>query len=181
MRPLESFVGQPVRSLQTMLRVIGQDEQRQLTVVPDGIFGPQTQSEVARFQRHRGLPVTGVADQATWERMVLEYPDALTRVGPAESIQIVLNPGKVYRRGDLSHHILLSQAMLLTLSQIYGSILAPSVNGFLDEVTANSLSSFQYLNALPQTGEMDKVTWKHLALHYPLAVNLLETENRQKK
>ena len=28
---------------------------------------------------------------------------------------------------------------------------------------------------------LDKVTWKHLALHYPLAVNLLETENRQKK
>ena len=181
MRPLESFVGQSVRSLQTMLRVIGQDEGRQLTVVPDGIFGEQTRSEVARFQRQRGLPVTGVADQVTWERLALEYPDALSRIGPAQPVQILLNPGQVFRRGDQSYYILLSQAMLMALSEVYGSVSAPSMNGLLDEVTANSLSSFQFLSQLPETGEMDKVTWKHLALHYPLAVNIRETKNRQRK
>ena len=181
MRPNESFVGQSVRSLQTMLRVIGQDEGRMLTVVPDGIFGSQTQSEVSRFQRERGLPVTGVADQATWERIAFEYPDALTRVGPAEPVAIILNPGQVFRQGDRSHYILLSQAMLMALSEVYGSIPAPSMNGTLDTLTTNSLSSFQYLSQLPQTGEIDKVTWKHLALQYPLAVNIRETQNRKKR
>ena len=180
MRPVESFIGQPVRSLQTMLRVIGQDAGRQLTVVPDGFYGQQTQSEVTRFQRERGIPVTGVADQLTWERIAAEYPDALARVGPAEPVRVILNPGKVFRRGEKSHYILLAQAMLLALSDIYGSLSAPQLSGIYDEITANAVSSFQSLSALPQTGELDKVTWKHLALHYPLAVNLRETENRIK-
>ena len=40
MRPAESFIEQPVRSLQTMLRVLAEDDQRLPTVVPDGIYGP---------------------------------------------------------------------------------------------------------------------------------------------
>lgn len=181
MRPDESFISQPVRSLQTMLRVIGEDAGRELTVIPDGIFGQQTQSEVSRFQRDRGLSVTGVADQQTWERIVKEFPDALTRVGPAEPVQIIMNPGKIFRRGDRSYYIFVMQTMLLALSEIYGSLSAPEINGFFDEVTVNAVSSFQFLSDLPQTGEMDKVTWKHLALQYPLAVNLKETTNRQFK
>lgn len=181
MRPNESFIGQSVRSLQTMLRVIGEDAGRELTVIPDGIFGQQTRAEVSRFQQERGIPVTGVADQQTWERIILEFPDALTRVGPAEPVRIIMNPGKVFRRGDQSRFVFLIQAMLLTLSEIYGSMSAPDINGIYDEITAESVSSFQFLSALPQTGEMDKVTWKHLALQYPLAVNHRETTNRQKK
>lgn len=181
MRPRESFISQPVRSLQTMLRVIGEDEGRDLTVIPDGFYGQQTQSEVSRFQRDRGLSVTGVADQQTWERIAAEFPDARTRVGPAEPVQIIMNPGKVFRRGDRSHFIFVMQAMLFTLAEIYGSLSAPEINGLFDEITANSVSSFQFLSNLPQTGEMDKVTWKHLALQYPLGVNLKETANRQRK
>lgn len=181
MRPNESFIGNPVRSLQTMLRVIGNDAGQELTVIPDGIFGPQTQAEISRFQRERGMPVTGVADQVTWERIASEYPDALTRVDAAEPVRIIMNPGKVFRRGEKSHFILLSQAMLYALSEIYASILVPSMNGILDEITSNSIASFQTLSALPQSGELDKVTWKHLALQYPLAVNLKETTGRERK
>ena len=42
MRPLSSFVGQPIRSLQTMLRVIAEDDPTHLRIVPDGIYGPET-------------------------------------------------------------------------------------------------------------------------------------------
>ena len=181
MRPNESFIGNPVRSLQTMLRVIGQDAGRDLTVIPDGIFGPQTQQEVSRFQQERGIPVTGVADQQTWERIAAEFSDALTRTGPVEPVRIIMNPGKVFRRGEKSHFILLSQAMLLALSEIYSSVFAPSLSGILDEITSNSISSSQYISALPQSGELDKVTWKHLALQYPLAVNRIETTSRERK
>ena len=38
MRPPESFIEQPVRSLQTMLRVIAEDDPTFPTVVPDGIY-----------------------------------------------------------------------------------------------------------------------------------------------
>ena len=74
-------------------------------------------------------------------------------------------------RGDRSPYLHLVQAMLLTLSEEYASITPPGRMGILDEATALSLEAFQALSDLPQTGNLDKQTWKHLALHFPLAAN----------
>ena len=92
MKPEESFVAQPIRSLQTMLRTIAQVEANQPSLIPDGIYGPQTARAVSAFQRRYGLPVTGIVDQPTWERIVERYGNAVTETEPAEAIQITLNP-----------------------------------------------------------------------------------------
>jgi hypothetical protein len=42
----------------------------------------------------------------------------------------------------------------------------------LDIATANALMVFQQLHQLPVTGELDKHTWKRMALQYPLAVGI---------
>ena len=172
MRPPESFVAQPIRSLQTMIRVIAQDDPRQPPLVPDGIYGNQTATAVSTFQRNNGLPVTGVADQDTWEAIVSAYEPALVRISQAEPIYILLQPGQVIRRGERNPNIYLVQAILMVLSEAYASISQPSQSGILDEATSLSLAAFQEMTSLPQTGELDKVTWKHLALHYPLATNI---------
>lgn len=171
MRPPESFIAQPIRSLQTMLRVIAQEDGRQPSLIPDGIYGNQTTSAVAAFQRNHGLPVTGVTDQNTWEQVVAAYEPALIRVGPAQPIEIILHPGQIIRRGDQEPNVYLLQAILIVLSDVYSSITPPGMNGILDDATAASLEAFQSLSGLPATGELDKVTWKQLALHYPLAAN----------
>ena len=181
MRPPESFVGQPVRSLQTMLRVIGEDAGQDRTVIPHGFYGNNTRDAVSEFQRSRGLPATGVADENTWQRIVAEYPDALTRVGSAEPLQLILNPGQVIRMGESHPYLFLIQAMLTALEGAYGSIPAAPMTGVMDLPTADSLSSFQRLSRLPETGEVDKITWKHLARHYPLAVNLNYSQNRTRR
>ena len=62
--------------------------------------------------------------------------------------------------------------MLTVLAEIYQSVGQPSNNGILDAPTADALSSFQALSALPMTGHLDKNTWRHLALQYTLASNL---------
>lgn len=173
MRPNESYLGQPIRSLQTMLRVIAEHDPTHQTVHPDGIYGQQTASAVAGFQKKHGLPVTGVADQNTWETIVQIYEPALIQVNEAHPLHIVLNPNQVIRRGERHPHVDLIQAILTTLSQAYDSIGVPSRSGILDDATMDSLASFQQLNGLPMTGHLDKVTWKQLAIHYPLAVNLL--------
>ena len=172
MRPNESFVGQPVRSLQTMLRVIAENDELQPSVVPDGIYGPQTVTAVSTFQRRNGLPITGIADQTTWDQIVAVYEPALIAVGPVEPLEIILEPRQIIRQGEANPNIYLVQAMLIVLSQIYGSVGMPSMTGMLDAATADSLSSFQSLIGLPITGNLDKHTWKHLALHFPLAANL---------
>ena len=171
MRPDETFVGQPVRSLQQMLRTIAEYDDRHLTLIPDGIYGRKTLAAVSNFQRLHGLAVTGVTDQDTWESVVREYDRAVIEVDHAQPVEIILNTNEVLRRGDRSPYLHLAQAMLLTLSEEYATVTPPGQTGILDEATAQSLSAFQDLSNLPQTGELDKQTWKHLALHFPLAAN----------
>lgn len=174
MRPPESFVGQPVRSLQTMLRVIAENDELQPSVIPDGIYGPQTTTAVSTFQRRNGLPITGNVDQTTWERIVAAYEPALVQVGPVVPLEILLEPREVIRQGETNPNLYLIQAILIVLSQAYGSITAPAVTGILDIPTANALSEFQTLALLPVTGELDRQTWRHLALHYPTATVMLK-------
>ena len=181
MRPLESFIAQPVRSLQTMLRIIGEDAGYTENVIPDGIYGSSTIDAVSRFQRQHSLPVTGVTDQSTWEAIVAEYQPALVRLDAAQPLQLILNPNQVLRRGESHPYLYLIQTMLLALSEIYGSVPPPQITGILDLPTAESITAFQYLSDLPQTGEVDKITWKHLALQYPLAVNTRHAQAKIKR
>ena len=169
MRPPESFVGQPIRSLQTMLRVIAENDPTHVRLVPDGIYGPETTRAVSVFQRNHGLPVTGVTNQATWEAVVAVYEPALVAQTEAQELAIVLNPQQVIRKGERNPNLYLAQGMLLVLHETYKSVGHPSMSGILDEPTADSLASFQRLSGLPMTGNLDKHTWKHLALQYPLA------------
>ena len=172
MRPVESFVGQPIRSLQTMLRVIAENDRRHETIVPDGIYGPETISAVSAFQRLHGLQVTGITDQPTWEAIVAQYKPALINIDEAQPIEVILNPNQIIRRGERHPVIYLTQGILAVLSEVHQSIAAPGMNGILDTATADSLSSFQQLHSLPMTGELDKQTWQLLALQFPLAQNL---------
>ena len=168
MRPPESFIGQPVRSLQTMLRVIATHHEDLPSVIPDGIYGKQTANAVSAFQQKFGIPVTGITDQATWDMIVSVYEPALMEVSPAQPLQIILEPNQVIRSGEDHHSIYLTQALLIAMARSYASIPEPPLSGTLDYGTAESLSAFQRLNNLPVTGELDKRTWKHLVLQFQL-------------
>lgn len=172
MRPVESFVGQPIRALQTMLRVIAENDPSHMTLIPDGIYGPETVRAVTIFQRKHGLPATGITNLETWEAIVAEYTPALIEQDEAQALHVILNPGQVIRRGERHPVLHIAQGILAVLSDVYESISRPDLSGILDAATADALSSFQGLSGLPMTGHLDKQTWKHLVLHYPLASNL---------
>lgn len=168
MRPDESFVEQPVRSLQTMLRVISEDDPNVPTVVPDGIYGPSTMIAVTAFQRREGIPITGIVDENTWTQIVAAYEPALIRVGKAEPIEILLEPGQIIVFGESSPYIYLLQGMLAQLSKDHDDILHPSLTGVLDSDTSASLRGFQVLAGLSPTGSLDRITWKHLVRQFTL-------------
>jgi murein L,D-transpeptidase YcbB/YkuD len=172
MRPPESFINQPIRSLQTMLRVIAENDPSHDRVIPDGIYGPETVTAVSVFQRLHGLPVTGVTDHDTWEAITAVYEEAIVEQSQAHPLEIVLNPGQIIRRGERHPNLYLAQAILTVLSENYDSIAKPEFTGILDNATADALSTFQQLSGLPMTGNLDKHTWKQLAVQYPLAAGL---------
>lgn len=171
MRPTESFVGQPIRSLQTMLRVIAEDDGTLPAVVPDGIYGQDTMTAVSAFQRRYGLPVTGVVDQNTWDAIVEVYEDALVRIDKAEPIEIILDPNEVFRLGDNDPYLYLLQSILAFLSEDNKAINRPPHTGVLDSPTSEALAAFQLLAGLPPTGELDRLTWKYLVHQYSLNAN----------
>lgn len=172
MKPEASFLNQPIRSLQTMLRILAEHDPRHETLIPDGIYGPETRSAVSKFQRIHGLPVTGVTDQQTWEQIVAEYEPALIRITEAQMLDVILEPNQVIRKGERHPHIYIVQAILAVLEDAYESIGPVDHNGLLDEATASAIAAFQGLSGLPMTGNLDKVTWKALALHYPQAARI---------
>lgn len=168
MRPPESFVAQPIRSLQTMLRVIAEDTRQIPTVVPDGIYSPDTVAAVTEFQRIAQLPITGIVDQQTWERISDQYDRSSVLVGKAAPVEIVMNPNQIFRFGDTGPYIYLLQSMLIWLSRDHDGIPAPDHNGTFDQNTENAVSAFQRLTGLQDTGQLDKITWKNLARQYSL-------------
>ena len=171
MRPGESFIEQPIRSLQTMLRVLAEDDKRLPTVVPDGVYGPSTMNAVSAFQRKNGIPITGIVDQITWEAIAKNYESASIRIGKAQPIEISLDPNQTFQKGASSPYLYLLQSMLTQLSKDHPAINPPGHSGILDEETTNSLKAFQSLADLPTTGEFDKITWKHLVLQFMLNAN----------
>jgi len=174
MKPDDSFVAQPIRALQTMLRTIAQVDADQINVIPDGVYSQQTADAVRSFQENKGLPPTGTADQATWERIVEAYRPARTETMPAQPIFITLNPGQTFRRGDTHHHINLVQAMLYLISQVYPQFPSVSLTGQFDAPTEEAIVLLQQLSNLPPNGILDKTTWKHLVLQHALASDILE-------
>lgn len=178
MRPDSSFIEQPVRSLQTMLRVIALDDDRYQNLIPDGIYGPDTINAVTAFQRQNDLPITGIADQNTWDAIVAVYEPALVRVGKAEKIEILLEPGIVFTLGDNDPHIYLIQAMLAQLADDHIQIPHPAHTGTLDHETVRSLRAFQRFAGLPDTGDADRNTWKNLSKQYTLSAHRFGSRNR---
>ena len=174
MKPQESFVDQPIRSLQTLLRTIARIEPGQMNVMPDGIYGSQTAAAVRSFQRRMGLNPTGVVDQNTHEHLVREFERAKIETEPAQPIRATLEPGQVLRRGEKHPALYLVQSMLTVLHDLVPAISAPTHSGILDPQTADALTSFQTYAALPPTGELDKRTGRDLALHFALAADWLE-------
>ena len=171
MKPTESFIGQPIRSVQTMLRVIAAGDPAIPEVIPDGVYGQETMAAVYAFQRKKGVPVTGIIDQQTWDAIAAEYELALIEQLPAQPLEIILDPGEVFTLGDSSPYLYITQSMLLYLSQIHTDISEPSHSGTLDSPTEQALAGFQALAGLTPTGHLDKQTWRYLVKHFTLNAN----------
>lgn len=166
MNPERSFYNQPIRSLQTMLRTIALFSDDYERIVPDGIYGSETQAAISTFQRKHNLPVTGITDQRTWDEIVRMYDKALVSLEAPQAIDYELNSEFPYTRGDSGTRVKIAQHMLVQIAERYSCVCSPTISGSMDDVMINSISEFQRLNGLPINGKLDKPTWKYLVLQF---------------
>lgn len=112
-------IGQPVRSLQTMLRTIAQYDSEILPVIPDGIYSDNTVSSVSSFQKRHSLPITGVTDQETWYAVTAEYRRALVEIGPADSVNPIFQKGQIIRAQEVNEHLYMIHGMMREIGRAH--------------------------------------------------------------
>ncbi len=155
-----------VRELQEYLRTLALVDNNHRELAVDGIYGEETTEAVRAFQLANGLPVTGKVDSDTWERLVEDYLDALTLLSEATALQALPSPQHVIRPGDRGNLVYILQAMLNTLTETLEELSEIAVSGEYDGATEQRVKELQKLGGFPETGEVDRYFWDHLAAWY---------------
>ncbi len=156
---------QAITELQQWLRNIAKSESDDPAIIPDGIFLEETRLEVERFQRERGLPVTGKVDFATWEaikeadRLVNLERELPRQVAPIADEDLPLTIGMNNKFTDTL------KLMLNHVAENYGNFEFIEEEGF-GEVTQRNVRRWQRIVFISETGEVDKETWNSLAEFY---------------
>lgn len=145
MKETERFLGSPVYSLQTMLRMLSFENAQILPLIPDGIYGPNTYASVRSFQQYYDLPPTGITDYLTWQTIVREFDHLLLFEQP-------------YDRTEVSSDPYIIQAKLLSLGKRYGNFTLPKITGEIDSPTTSALRQIQNIAGLKMTGVNDAHT-----------------------
>ena len=155
MRAPERYLGKPIRSIQTMLSRIGRAENKDCSLIPDGVYGEQTAEAVRDFQTaHRLLP-TGCIDNRTWNEIVNEFVRYSPQLMPAEPIRVPWQPGQ-------GISLLPIQAMLRAVVEVFPE--APDPDADLDA----AVGWMREKCGLPCDGELCKLDWCYLCKLYAL-------------
>ncbi len=136
----------------------------------DGNRGSNTTDAIRAFQARRGLPITGIADQETWEAIYEEYLMSLEEEAPPSPFSPFPSEPRDYalREGDEGFAVSAIQHMLEEIS-VFFPIASINVTGIYDEATRDAISELQARYLLPVTGETDKLTWNALVRLYDSA------------
>ena len=158
------------KNLQTYLRQLAYFDDSIPLVPIDGSRGSDTSEAIRAFQRRRGLPVTGIADQETWEAIYEEYLVSLEEAAPPSRFSPFPAEPTNYalREGNQGFPVSALQFMLEEIS-VFFPINAVEVDGIYGPETRDAISELQARYLLPVTGETDKLTWNAIVRLYESA------------
>ena len=150
-----------VADLQVLLSLIGQYDESLPPVTVDGIYGEQTARAVAAVQESNGLAVTGVTDEATYERIFALYTAIARSLPPVlDERSLPPYPGAPLVTGSSSPAVSALQEGLNELSVVYPSLGTLAVSGIYDDATAAAVRELQRLFGIPVSGIVGGVTWQ---------------------
>lgn len=134
--------------------------------VVDGIFGPQTESAVRKFQEVFNLTPDGIVGKATWYALVRLYT-AVTRLGELRSqgqqfYAINWSPPGGLQPGDTGEKVRLLQYMLSVLSEYIPEIPSVAIDGVYGSATRAAVLAAQRRFRLPETGTVGTQTWNEI-------------------
>jgi peptidoglycan hydrolase-like protein with peptidoglycan-binding domain len=149
-----------IKELQSYLHGISYYNARIPTVIPDGIYGNETQTAIRAFQREYNLQETGKADLPTWSSIVRVYRNNV--YSQAETLDLFPSAEYIVKIGDSGFIIYVIQVMLRVLSDVFDNIVSPEITGVYNQETANAVMNFQKLTNMKPSGIVDRPTWNIL-------------------
>ncbi len=152
-----------VRDLQGFLRRIALSDNSVSPVIPDGIFGEQTENSVKSFQRAYNLPVTGIADYPTWQKITEVHNFIIKNESEPDGITAFYNYILPINEGDSNHYVYLLQAILNVLSSVNNGFLSVDITGTHDEKSVNAVKKIQEISGTEPNGRVDKQTWNNIS------------------
>ena len=154
------------RNLQKYLRQLAYFDSNIPFVPIDGNEGSNTTDALRAYQARRGLPVTGVADQETWEALYEDYLISLEEEAPPAGFSPFPAEPKDYALKIGDEGFAVSAVQHRSKSVVFFPITPIEVTGIYDDATRDAVSEVQGRYLLPVTGEVDKLTWNALVRLY---------------
>lgn len=164
-------VGDPVKVVQYYLSYIALFNNNIPRLTQDGIYGAATEDAVRAFQRAYGIPITGIVNRETWNRMSEVYlgilGDNIPNYITEESTPY---PGTPLVEGSQGEAVSVLQERLSYISQSFTNIPNVEVTGYFGEETEDAVNAFLADVGLPQKGFVGPVAWARIEETY---LNLL--------
>lgn len=163
--------GEDVRTIQRQLNRIGDN----YPAIPkiqqtDGIFTPETEEAVRKFQQIFNLEQDGIVGEATWYKIKYLY-GSVKRLSELETEGIALSevsrifPGAL-RPGDTGNYVRVLRYYLGVLGYFDPDLPVLPLGNTFDEQTENAVRAVQRKNGLPETGIVDRDTWNAIVRSY---------------
>ncbi len=159
--------GQGVRELQYFLAFVAYFVDEIPAPQVDGIFGSGTRTAVEAFQRQYGIPVTGIVDTVTWNKLYDAYRGQLASL-PADYFIDTPRPypGFLLREGSEGAEVSDLQEYLSLIAGTYTEIPTLTVDGVFGPGTAAAVRAYQTLFGIPVTGIVGANTWNSIIETY---------------
>jgi len=151
--------GTNVRLIQEALNKIAPKYPGRLwTLSADGVFGNMTRDAIFAFQSIFGMPITGVVNQATWDRLMQEAYS-----GSSPGSQVPSFPGTNIGIGSVGTNVRLIQQAINAIAPNYpGRLWLLAEDGVYGNGVRDAIFAFQSIFGLPVTGVVGQVTWDRL-------------------
>ena len=154
--------------LQQRLRNISKVHKDVPSVIPDGIFGEETENAVRAFQRKFGFSETGVVDFEIWDRINEEGKKALFVLSDPNQVISIKNEDLPLVIGQIGREVHTLNLMLRRLGELYSNFRFEDTGDEFTAETEREVRKWQKVIGHDITGEVDKLTWNRLAEHYLL-------------
>ncbi len=156
--------GNDVRLLQLRLNRISKNYPGIPKISPvTGIFTPNTEEAVKKFQQIFNLTQDGIVGNATWYKVAYIF-NAVKRLNDLTSEGLKLEEvSKQFpedlRLGDEGINVRVIQYFLAVIADYYDAVPPIAINGVFDENTRDAVYAFQRVFGLPIDGVVNRETW----------------------